>query len=276
MDLFKGKPNAPRKVKYQPKIPVRKPVKVVIPKREKIKDEELEIEKKNLIQILQDTSLGKMKFKKKEEPIQPVAFGKIGSSYSNNYKHHQVAVTPRALTNVEHKEYEEPWNYYSYYPTTLPHRRPYSGNPEILNREEFEEASISTYDESNHNSGMELGIMEEITEPKLIPLELPKNFPMTKRNAAADGPNLPTSSKSKEKLAGLIDLKQGFSGKLQVYSSGAIKLKVGDSLYNVDSGCETPFPQDVAYIDRATKDCWMVGELKEHVVVTPDIDSGFD
>lgn len=79
------------------------------------------------------------------------------------------------------------------------------------------------------------GLQEEITEPKLIPLELPKNFPMTKRNAAADGPNLPTSSKSKEKLAGLIDLKQGFSGKLQVYSSGAIKLKVGDSLYNVST-----------------------------------------
>nr|GEW57701.1 DNA-directed RNA polymerase III subunit RPC4 [Tanacetum cinerariifolium] len=39
------------------------------------------------------------------------------------------------------KEYKEPWDYYKYYPTTLPIRRPYSGNPELLNEQEFKDDS---------------------------------------------------------------------------------------------------------------------------------------
>ncbi|MED6175124.1 hypothetical protein PIB30_075487 [Stylosanthes scabra] len=56
---------------------------------------------------------------------------------------------------VLHEDY-----YYSYYPVTLPLRRPYSGNPELLDEEEFGEAAESrTYDENSTNQAKELGLL---------------------------------------------------------------------------------------------------------------------
>lgn len=72
-------------------------------------------------------------------------------------------------------------------------------------------------------------------------LQLPKTLPMIKRTAAAAGQASTSSSKPPsgpnlvEKAAGLKDLEAGLMGKMMVYKSGAVKLKLGDTLYDVSS-----------------------------------------
>ncbi|XP_021286306.1 uncharacterized protein LOC110418012, partial [Herrania umbratica] len=60
------------------------------------------------------------------------------------------------------REYCEPWDYHhSYYPITLPLRRPYSGDPELLDEAEFVEAARKEYDEKTINPASDLGLLEE-------------------------------------------------------------------------------------------------------------------
>ncbi|KAK3034482.1 hypothetical protein RJ639_032471 [Escallonia herrerae] len=134
----------------------------------------------------------------------------------------------------EMKEYKEPWDYYTYYPVTLPLRRPYSGDPELLDEEEFGEASESmAHIEDSTNSAIELGLMEENLEPSMFFLQLPKLMPLMKKTAM-EGQQMAGSLKPlKDAACGLDELPAGFMGKMLVYRSGAVKLKLGDTLYNV-------------------------------------------
>uniref|UniRef100_F6HGP2 DNA-directed RNA polymerase III subunit RPC4 n=1 Tax=Vitis vinifera TaxID=29760 RepID=F6HGP2_VITVI len=234
-----------------------------------------------------------------------VAFGYGGASASiRSYG------TPRGATNSsryqdpasggglygsglsDHKEYKEPWDYYTYYPVTLPLRRPYSGNPELLDEEEFGEASESTaYDENSTNPAMELGLMDENQEASMLFLQLPATMPMIKQAATAEVKENASSSKPPEdagqanrlkpsegagsiqKTCRLEELPSGFMGKMLVYKSGAIKLKLGDTLYDVSPGLDCVFAQDVVAINTEDKCCCVLGELKKRAVVTPDVDS---
>ncbi|CAN4095105.1 unnamed protein product [Withania somnifera] len=65
------------------------------------------------------------------------------------------------LLKTKKKEYKEPWDYHhSNYPITLPLRRPYAGDPEILNEAEFGEAAANAeYDEKNIHPASELSLL---------------------------------------------------------------------------------------------------------------------
>ncbi|KAF1874152.1 hypothetical protein Lal_00041597 [Lupinus albus] len=85
---------------------------------------------------------------------------------------------------VREKKYKEPWDYYSYYPTSLPVRRPYVGNPKTLKEEEFGEVAESrTYDENSSNPTMELGQLEENSEKSMFLIQLPATLPIIKGSA---------------------------------------------------------------------------------------------
>lgn len=267
MDPFSldEKPRPPRKVKFQPKAQARR--QPVAAKKEVIDDTET-AEQKELLKRLQDgVGAGKSKIDKKLEPVR-VAFG-YGSSVSSNkyngstgnYAGYQDMARAR-----EGEEYQEPWNYYSNYPVTLPLRRPYSGNPETLDEEEFGE--LSSYDETTINPALDLGLMEENSEPKLLFLQLPKTIPTKKQSSSSTGPA--------EKACGLNDLQAGFMGKMLVYKSGKVKLKLGDTLYDVTPGSDCGFAQEVVAINVKEKQCCSVGELNKRAVVTPDVDSILD
>ncbi|XP_048490720.1 uncharacterized protein LOC104883429 isoform X2 [Beta vulgaris subsp. vulgaris] len=237
---FDQKPSAPRKVRFKPKAPVRKPTKPAVPKTEAVDDSET-AEAKELMQRFQDGLATKPKFEKKSEPVQRVAFG-YGSSIPSNHYSASNGTSSMYKDKAhfhgmrEEKEYKEPWNYYSNYPVTLPLHRPYSGHPDVLDNEEF--GQQSTFDESMINPAMELGLMEQTSEPRMLFLQLPKTLPMIKRTAAAAGQASTSSSKPPsgpnlvEKAAGLKDLEAGLMGKMMVYKSGAVKLKLGDTLYD--------------------------------------------
>ncbi|KAF8023431.1 hypothetical protein BT93_F0821 [Corymbia citriodora subsp. variegata] len=236
----------------------------------------------------------KPKIERKVAPSQ-IAFGHGGTSTSlksyharkdhNNGNPYQDASCGPGLRGE--KEYREPWDYYSYYPVTLPLRRPYLGNPELLNEGEFGEASSSvTYDENILNSATELGLMDSqhdrSLEPSMFFIQLPPAVPMAKRLTTAEGNETTESSTSSkvlgslEKSCSLDELPAGLMGKMLVYRSGAVKLKLGDTLYDVSSGSDCVFAQDVVTVNRTEKHFCVVGELNKRAILTPNVDSIID
>ncbi|GJN30688.1 hypothetical protein PR202_gb19016 [Eleusine coracana subsp. coracana] len=152
------------------------------------------------------------------------------------------------------KKYAEPWDYdETDYPVTLPLRRPYSGDPEILDEEEFGESSGSRAQDAELTAAEQLGLMQpqSVAEPGKGPEE----------NAE------PASTSTKGRRQGTVrgtklkDLPGGLMGKILVYKSGKVKMKIGDTLYN-----------EVAAMNIREKHCCTLGEVSKRAVVTPDID----
>ncbi|KAJ1384598.1 DNA-directed RNA polymerase III subunit RPC4 [Sesbania bispinosa] len=174
-------------------------------------------------------------------------------------------------------EYKEPWDYHhSYYPTTLPLRKPYSGNPEILDEEEFGEAAASVeYDENTVNPAAELELLEKNEQQRMLFFQLPA-LPLVKQSVSRKGKEkIGTSTVSGEpnKGSALEELPKGYAGKMLVYKSGAVKLKLGETLFDVSPGSNCIFTQDIVAMNTAHKQCCVLGEISKRVVVTPDLDS---
>ncbi|CAL0329441.1 unnamed protein product [Lupinus luteus] len=185
--------------------------------------------------------------------------------------------TTKASVPKIKKEYQEPWDYqHSYYPTTLPLRKPYSGNPEILDEEEFGDAASNVmYDESTINPAAELALWEKSEQPRMLLFKLPPP-PMVKQLATKKGEEKIGSSRiSGESTKGghWEDLPAGFMGKMLVYKSGAVKFKLGEILLDVSPGPNSELPQDVVAMNTAQKHCCVLGQIRKMAVVTPDLDS---
>lgn len=203
------------------------------------------------------------------------------------------------------KDYREPWDYaHTYYPTTVPWRRPYSGDPDILNEAEFGEVSRTLeYDETAINPASELGFLDldEASEnTRLIFFQLPPTLPVMKRSASAKGKEkegtsaaldqiqrVPVASAAggkgssvrvatSQRLRSLEELPAGKMGKLVVYKSGALQLKLGDVLYDVSPGSDCSAAQDVVAINTKDKECCALGELHNRALITPAIDHLLD
>ncbi|KAL9153969.1 hypothetical protein ABFS82_10G083000 [Erythranthe guttata] len=274
----------PRKVKFAPKVPSQRRKKPVLPKVEKVEEVEDDIKAEELMRRYNESSMNrKTKAERKVAPVQ-VAFGFGGSSNAlRSYGAHKGikknlgSSNDGTAINVE-KEYKEPWDYYTYYPVTVPLRRPYSGNPELLDEEEFEKEP--DYDENATNDAAELGLVEENAENNMFLLKFPENLPMVKqpdRAEAREPGNIPKNTQKgagkPQKTCNLEELPAGFMGKMLVYKSGAVKLKLGDTLYDVSAGLDCVFAQEVVAVNAEEKKCCSVGELHKRASVTPDIDS---
>lgn len=309
-----AKKAAPKKKKFAPKIPPRK-----IPKYAEAKIEapetEVTLNEELLKRVKEGFGRSEPKTERKSAPLQ-VAFGygdatdsakayslPRGPSGSCSRNHDNSGVKHKGInvsdgggteemiismdggdgsTQKKKKEYVEPWDYYLYYPITLPLRRPYSGNPEILNKVEFGVASAD-FDETCINPSAELGLMEEREEAQMFFFQLPPSLPLVKRSASIKGKEVVDDSKplprrrdTPEKGCCLKDLPAGFMGKLQVYKSGAVKMKLGDILFNVSPGSDCLFAQDVAAINVKEKQCCILGELHKRAILTPEVDSLID
>ncbi|KAL4346253.1 uncharacterized protein LOC107643561 isoform X1 [Arachis ipaensis] len=271
--------NAPgRKVKFAPKAPPRRAPKKEV-KAELAEDHDAEQAKDLLRRFNESAMNGRHKVEKKVSASQ-IAFGYGGEATSfKPYRNPSSGSDNSAFSGVREKEYKEPWDYYSNYPVTLPLRRPYSGNPELLDEEEFGEAAESrTFDENSTNPAKELGLLEENPETSVFLIQLPAALPAIKGSASSGGQDgsesscKPQGSMKKVKPCKLNELPPGLMGKMLVYKSGAIKLKLGDTLYDVSPGSNCTFAQDVAVMNTAEKHCCAIGEISKRVTVTPDID----
>ncbi|TQD99008.1 hypothetical protein C1H46_015375 [Malus baccata] len=168
------------------------------------------------------------------------------------------AIDPEAepLQGVKNTEC---WDYENtYYPTTLPLRQPNSGDPEILNEKEFGEDAEKEYDENTINPASELGLLPAAT---------------AKGKEKVGSSTSQESTGSPEKGCSLEELPAGCMGKMLVYKSGKVKLRLGDTFYDVAPGSDSKFDQDVAVGNTVEKKCTVVGELRQRAVVIPDVDS---
>ncbi|CAA6659545.1 unnamed protein product [Spirodela intermedia] len=278
----------PRKLKFAPKIPARKPSKPapVVKREEPEETSSLVLDHELLRRVkvrltfshastarqnhdddeLTSTlsSPGRaFKDEKKGVPIQ-VAFGhQSAGTYARPFgvpkplqKHEDGADGPGQTIE---KEYVEPWDYYSYYPVTLPLRRPYSGNPETLDDDEFGEASGDfQLDEVRTNPAVELGLMNA-----LLPITCISSIIGDFRAAAADSERGKGVGSSEgvvaEKRCSLEDLPAGLMGKMLVYRSGVVKMKLGDALFDVNPGSKCVFAQDVMGVNAQEKHCSLLG-----------------
>ncbi|KAI3704935.1 hypothetical protein L1987_75164 [Smallanthus sonchifolius] len=161
-------------------------------------------------------------------------------------------------------EYKEPWDPYSYYPISLPLRPPGSGDPEVLNAEEFGKQDV--YDETKINSALELGLSgsDDNENKHIILFQFPEKLPLDQ---------VPVGSSSS---FGLKDLPNGCIGKMLVYKSGAIKLKLGDTVFDVSSGTPCASDRSAAMMNTKSKDCCVLGKVDKRAIVTPDLNSILD
>ncbi|XP_006399413.2 uncharacterized protein LOC18019452 isoform X2 [Eutrema salsugineum] len=259
-----------RKMKFAPKAPPKRVPKPEV-KPEVVEDDNNSAQATELLRRLTERSLRKPKGEKKI-PASQVAWmgGVVNSTRSDKYLNGSAGAFGSNVT--QDIEYKEPWDYYSCYPITLPLRRPYAGDPELLDVEEF----IQT--EGNHedslNTAATLGLMEDSGEQKMIFMRLP-SVPLVKQSATtANRETKPNSKGGVEKTCDLkATLPEGFMGKLLIYKSGAVKMKLGEVLYDVSPGLKSEFAQDVMVVNVDEKNCCLVGDVYKHAVLTPDIDS---
>ncbi|KAJ4955164.1 hypothetical protein NE237_011947 [Protea cynaroides] len=140
------------------------------------------------------------------------------------------------------KKYREPW-------VTKIHV--------LLDEEEFGEVSTNRiYDEYSTNPVLDLGLMEGQKEPSMFFFRLPPSLPFAKRLAAAESNQITESSRKARNLCmscNLEELPADLMGKMLVYKSGAVKLKLGDILHYVFPGSDCAFSQDVVAINTEEK-----------------------
>ncbi|XP_050225565.1 uncharacterized protein LOC126675039 [Mercurialis annua] len=307
-----------RKAKFTPKAPPQRRPRPTLPKTEvsdKNKDEEAEARK--LMRIFNE-NLGRQVPKAEKQSTVQVAFGPGATSSTsirtfgapkgkNTVKpgfnessvgDGSVVISSLSTANEDgttnfdlgdnealplkiKKDYREPWDYnQTYYPTTLPLRRPNSGDPELLDEAEFGKAARELeYDENTINAASDLGLLEECDKERLIFFQLPDKLPFVKHPASAKGKekakgSIPSQDQSAtRKESSFEELSGGYMGKMLVYRSGAVKLKLGGTLYDVSPGSDCIFAQDVMAIDTTAKHCCTLGELAKRATVTPDVDS---
>ncbi|XP_057536584.1 DNA-directed RNA polymerase III subunit rpc4-like [Amaranthus tricolor] len=321
-----------RKHRFTPKVPSQRKTRSTVSKKEKAEEEDDLETKQQLLQRFSERG-NRTHRPKVEDKVQPTfihgakrATSALGSIVPNDGSFQQTSelelmdlddsieqsvsslsvVGPSALKQrptdasvPKSKEYREPWNYEStYYPTTLPWRRPYSGDPDILDEAEFGEGAMySEYQESTLRPATELGFLnpDETSENvRLLFLQFPPSLPAIKRSASVKGKEIegnsgpsghkvpmtmntgakrsPTTGTSQQSCS-FNDLSAGQMGKLLVYKSGAVKLKLGEFLYDVSPGSDCSFAQDAVAFNTKQKDCCCVRSLDKRAIVTPDIES---
>ncbi|WVZ85989.1 hypothetical protein U9M48_032841 [Paspalum notatum var. saurae] len=165
------------------------------------------------------------------------------------------------------KEYVEPWDYANTdYPVSLPLRRPYSGNPENLDNEEFGE-NPSRAQDAELTAAEELGLMDRTNDSQLLFFQLPSSLPLPMQPQSVAEPNKGSEERregtrlTSRHGSNLNELPKGYLGKILVYKSGKVKMKIGEALFD-----------EVMAITTREKHFCTVGEISKRTVITPDID----
>lgn len=276
-----------KKTKFEPKVPARRLKKL----SEKVKSEPREGEgggeiPKELQRLLQQAENDGRGTFRPNQRTSKVAFGFGGfssrSSLSSAGFQHRSSSGGGASRGVEKHEFlhadgiggdskrgvrknVEVFDLERYFPVTLPLRRPFAGDSQVLDEEEFgEDDEVPEEDEEDvTEAAKELGLTEKQEGDQLFFFQLPKGLPVSLN---ASGKKEAAGSAKLEDLG-----KAGAMGKLLIYESGAVKFKVGDVIFDALPGTEVTFAQELAAVNITTKHCGFLGEVYKRVVLTPDI-----
>ncbi|OIW19361.1 hypothetical protein TanjilG_03495 [Lupinus angustifolius] len=266
-----------RKLKFAPKAPsLRKPKPEV---KTEVVDNDDANQARDLLRRFNENSMKARHKVEKKVSASQIAFGDGGEASS--FKSYGFAKGGSNINGSQSSASNGLLQLLSYNSSCEEVRRPYAGNPETLDEEEFGEAAESrTYDENSSNPAMELGLLEENPKKSMFLIQLPASLPIFKGSAGGEDANENSKpskgSKNATKPCKLNELPSGIMGKMLVYKSGKIKMKLGDTLYDVSPGMNCMFSQEAVAVNTAQKHCCTIGEIGKHVTVTPDIDAVLD
>jgi DNA-directed RNA polymerase III subunit RPC4 len=69
------------------------------------------------------------------------------------------------------------------------------------------------------------------------------------------------------------EISSGTIGKLVVYKSGKMRMKIGNFIYDVSSGADCAFLQNVVAVDPKGGQAFVLGDVSKRFVVSPNVDS---
>lgn len=180
------------------------------------------------------------------------------------------------------------------HPMTLPFLDPIKANPTLKN---LSSSSTSGGSSMSHpgadvtpianksGSVRTMGIQAEISNPanlmfktedgeyagedQLFFIQLPSAVPI------GNLPARPSVAVENTEILGfkgnLATINSGKIGKIIVYKSGKVKMKIGDRLFDVSTGLPCNFLQEVVAIDPDRQKLYQLGELQRRMVCYPDV-----
>ncbi|KAK9914804.1 hypothetical protein WJX75_000773 [Coccomyxa subellipsoidea] len=171
-------------------------------------------------------------------------------------------------------------DYRQYYPTVLPMRPPGhdvgEADGDLL--EDSKPPDLAHLLEDEVNVAESLGLGEEGSgEEHVVLLQMPDLLPSPAPPPAVDAAAAKLRHLRREDAPpapvalSLKDLPSGKIGKMLVYESGAVKMQLGDVLFDVLPGTEAAFRQDIAAVSAADQACVFLGGVQQRVVACPDI-----
>ncbi len=114
-------------------------------------------------------------------------------------------------------------------------------------------------------SGTEKGAEARI-DSGLLMVQLPRALSIESVETMKD-----EGTKTEEWESGALKAIKGKVGKLRVYKSGKMEMELGGIKYLVDSGIQSKMRQEIAVVDKDCHDIYMLGEVSQKIVVTPDV-----
>ncbi|KAF8642745.1 hypothetical protein HU200_067126 [Digitaria exilis] len=130
--------------------------------------------------------------------------------------------------------------------------------------------------EASTRPAEELHLLQEehSSKERMFLFQLPKSLPLPRRSSSVIERKGRAVGKEVKEGFNLQQLPQGYLGKMLVYKSGKIKMKLGDVTFDVNPGTESRMAQHVVALNTREEHCCLLGEIEnQHVVVTPDVDS---
>ncbi|BDA43488.1 probable DNA-directed RNA polymerase III subunit RPC4 at C-terminar half [Coccomyxa sp. Obi] len=172
-------------------------------------------------------------------------------------------------------------DYRQYYPTVLPMRPP--GHDTCEDEDGLEHnkpPDIAHLPDDEVNVAEMLGVAEKDqaeAEEQVVLLQMPSLLPAPASPPMEDAAAAKLRHQRREDAPpppvalSLKDLPTGRIGKMLVFKSGAVKMQLGDVLFDMLPGTEAAFRQDIAAVNAAEQACVFLGGISQRVVACPDI-----
>ncbi|KAI5006936.1 hypothetical protein ZWY2020_046884 [Hordeum vulgare] len=260
-------PNKPQKLKFKPKVPSRKPKK---PTAQKPQPEETKPIDEEVMKTLRtgrgDAKTSRaMKDEQSAQNSKPTLSPAAGISFqaAQSGKQKQPTNSQKALQ--------------------IP--KAYPANPERFYRDEDDDDDdeddnnavrgddndaelqqtlpSSTECESSIHPAKELNLLEHDDKTRMFLFQLPKSLPLLRTPSIVVHRNGKAIVKEVKEGYNLNDLPGGYMGKMLVYKSGKVKMKLGDAMFDVSPGTESGMLQHAVVMNTRRKHCCQLGEIEK-------------
>ncbi|KAL6614032.1 hypothetical protein ACP70R_036302 [Stipagrostis hirtigluma subsp. patula] len=261
-----------KKLKFKPKVPPQKPKKLAAEKPQEEESKPIDEELMKILrtrQVAENTS-GNTKDERltQNSPATPPSAAVVSLSLPQSGAHKQNQLQQKALQIP------------SVFPTSVNQGLLYKDDDDDDDDDdedddvEFQEAQLSSTEcEASIRPAEELDLLEQDSKERMFLFQLPKSLPLPRRPSVVEWKGTATGKEAKEG-SNLQQLPQGHLGKMLVYKSGKIKMKLGDVTFDVNPGAECRMAQHAVALNTREKHCCLLGEIENrHVIVTPNVDS---